>query len=136
MVHSSQIQRSFGTKTCRTQITLYLLKSTLTGLYCRTAHRALRLKTQQLRCCLVLHLFWFMAEASSNASALKGHRPVYFEAASGYTDTAIYDRAHLRPGEGYRGPAIIEEKETSIVTGPDTRFHLDATANIIIDFEE
>ncbi|MDP7054403.1 MAG: hydantoinase/oxoprolinase family protein [Alphaproteobacteria bacterium] len=69
-------------------------------------------------------------------SALKGRRQVYFEAAGGYVETAIYDRYHLPLDEVFDGPAIIEERETSIVTGPDTTFHLDAAANIIIDFKE
>jgi len=66
---------------------------------------------------------------------LKGKRSVYFEAAGGYVETAIYDRYRLPMGETIQGPAIIEERETSIVTGPDTKFHVDAAANIVIDFD-
>ena len=50
-------------------------------------------------------------------------------------ETAIYDRYRLPMGETIQGPAIIEERETSIVTGPDTKFHVDAAANIVIDFD-
>ena len=67
--------------------------------------------------------------------ALKGRRAVYFEAADGYVDTAVYDRYKLPLGEVFQGPAIIEERETSIVAGPDTEFQLDPAANIIIDFK-
>ena len=48
----------------------------------------------------------------------------------------MYDRYRLPLGEVFEGPAIIEERETSILTGPDTTFHLDPAANIIIDFKE
>jgi len=70
----------------------------------------------------------------ADGPALKGYREVYFEAAGGKMETAIYDRYRLPKGESIQGPAIIEERETSIVTGPDTEFHVDAAANIIIDF--
>ena len=72
----------------------------------------------------------------TGGTALKGRRPVYFEAAGGYVETAVYDRYRLPLGEVFEGPAIIEERETSILTGPDTTFHLDPAANIIIDFKE
>ncbi len=75
-------------------------------------------------------------DTTGGGSALKGPRPVYFEASGGYTETAVYDRYQLPQGEIFQGPAVIEERETSIVTGPDTTFHLDPAANIIIDFKE
>ena len=65
----------------------------------------------------------------------KAQRPVYFGCTGGYLATPVYDRDALRMEESYRGPAVIEERETSIVTGPDTRFAVDQGANIIIDFE-
>ena len=75
------------------------------------------------------------AAPKSVVTALKGRRSVYFEAADGYVNTAVYDRYELPLGEVFQGPAIIEERETTIVTGPDTEFHLDPAANIIIDFK-
>ena len=76
------------------------------------------------------------AAPEGSDTAPKGRRAVYFEASGGYVDTAVYDRYRLPPGTKIAGPAIIEERETSIVTGPDTEFHLDPAANIIIDFKE
>lgn len=76
------------------------------------------------------------AAPKTGGTALKGRRPVYFEAAEGYVDTAVFDRYKLPLGEVFQGPAIIEERETTIVAGPDTEFHLDPAANIIIDFKE
>ena len=68
-------------------------------------------------------------------SAIKGHRAVYFEAADGFVETAIYDRYQLPRGQTIDGPAIIEERETAIVVGPDAMFSLDTGSNLIIDFK-
>jgi N-methylhydantoinase A len=65
--------------------------------------------------------------------ALKGNRQVYFEAAGGHVDTAYYDRYRLTQGEVFAGPAVIEERETSIVVGPDASFYVDGSANIVIE---
>jgi N-methylhydantoinase A len=75
-------------------------------------------------------------DRQQSTPSFKGTRSVYFEVAGGYTETAIYDRYGLEPGKQYAGPAIIEERETSIVTGPDTNFHIDQSSNIVIDFKE
>ena len=79
------------------------------------------------------------AVATPDASApdepgLKGWRPVYFEVLGDYTDTAVYNRYQLRSATNYSGPAVIEERETSIITGPDTTFHVDPDGNVVIDF--
>lgn len=66
----------------------------------------------------------------------KGSRPVYFEAADGFLETPIYDREDLEFGPTTPGPAIIEERETSIVVGPDATFRLDPAANVVIDLGE
>ena len=73
------------------------------------------------------------AGLEADQPALKGHRPVHFDAAGGYVETAIFDRYRLVPNKLIPGPAVIEERETSIVVGPDAEFHVDADANLIID---
>ena len=74
-------------------------------------------------------------ESVEETTTPKAQRPVYFAHAGGYVTTAVYDRHQLRTGKNYPGPAVIEERATSIVTGPDTRFTIDDAANVIIDFE-
>jgi N-methylhydantoinase A len=71
--------------------------------------------------------------SSASGSAHRGDRPVYFEASGGYVDTAFYDRYLLPNDETIAGPAVIEERETSIVVGPDAEFHVDAAANVVIE---
>jgi N-methylhydantoinase A len=73
---------------------------------------------------------------SDDGSAHRGYRQVYFEAADAYVKTEFYDRYRLAPGEVVAGPAVIEEHETSIVVGPDAAFHVDAAANVVIEFKE
>jgi len=72
---------------------------------------------------------------SSDGRAKRGTRRAYFEAAGGYVETAFYDRYRLPQGKVLLGPAIIEERETSIVVGPDAEFYVDASANVIIELQ-
>jgi N-methylhydantoinase A len=83
-----------------------------------------------------IHLTPGQVDASSaSGSAHRGDRPVYFEAGGGYVDTAFYDRYLLPKDKTIAGPAVIEERETSIVVGPDAEFHVDAAANVVIELK-
>jgi N-methylhydantoinase A len=66
-------------------------------------------------------------------NALKGKRRMYFNATEGYIDTPVYDRYALTNGAEFNGPAIIEERETSILIGPDMQFWVDEFANVIAE---
>jgi N-methylhydantoinase A len=46
--------------------------------------------------------------------------------------TSIYSRDTLKPGKTYQGPAIITEYSATTVIPPNTRFHLDPAANLIV----
>ena len=70
---------------------------------------------------------------TSAAGALKGSRPVYFPETRGYTDCPVYDRYQLRAGNRFAGPALVEERESTAVILPDSRAHVDADGNIIVD---
>jgi N-methylhydantoinase A len=50
--------------------------------------------------------------------ALKGYRPVCFEAAGGFASTPIYDRYALPAGACVAGPAILEEFDSTVVIHP------------------
>lgn len=73
---------------------------------------------------------------SSGASAIRGVRSAYFEASKGFVSTTVYSRYLLEQEKKYSGPAIIEERETSIVVGPDASFYVDKHGNVIIEFLE
>jgi N-methylhydantoinase A len=63
--------------------------------------------------------------------ARKDTRPVHF-LKEGFIDTAIYDRALLRPGHVVTGPALIEEIASTTVITPGTEGTVDEFGNIII----
>jgi N-methylhydantoinase A len=74
--------------------------------------------------------------AGDAGAAHKGTRPVYFEESGRYVETPILDRYRLEQGRSVQGPAIIEERETSIVVGPAGRFRIDGSGNVLIDIAE
>lgn len=54
----------------------------------------------------------------SAASARKGKRTVYFPEVADFRQCEVYDRVKLAVGVKFRGPAIIEEPESTAVIGP------------------
>lgn len=75
------------------------------------------------------------AQALQGESALKGHRPVYLGDRGRFEDVPVYDRYRLQPGESHHGPAVVEERESTVVIGEDGRFSVDAYQNLIIEIE-
>ena len=65
--------------------------------------------------------------------ALTGRRPMLFEGWSKARDCAVYDRRLLAPGRRVRGPAAIEETESTIIVGPDAQAVVDDYGNIVIE---
>lgn len=62
-------------------------------------------------------------------------RPVYAESAGEFLETPVYRGTDLHYGQGFGGPAIIEEATTTILMGPGDRVTVDALNNYIITFE-
>lgn len=62
----------------------------------------------------------------------QGERPAYFPETSGYVNCPVYDRYQFTPGMVLRGPAIIEERESTVVVGPGARVEVDAYQNVVI----
>ncbi|MBI2962655.1 MAG: hydantoinase/oxoprolinase family protein [Deltaproteobacteria bacterium] len=60
-----------------------------------------------------------------------GARPVYFEERGGTVDSPVYAGDRLRPGQVIDGPAVVEEKATSIVAFPGTRLRLDGATYVL-----
>jgi N-methylhydantoinase A len=61
----------------------------------------------------------------------RGERPAYFPEASGYVNCPVYDRYQLTPGMVLHGPAIVEERESTMVVGPGARVEVDAYHNVV-----
>ena len=74
------------------------------------------------------------ASAGNDAHrALKGERPAYFPETDGFVATPIYDRYQLAPGAMFDGPAIVEERESTVIVGPGARCRVDEQWNLVID---
>jgi N-methylhydantoinase A len=68
--------------------------------------------------------------------ALKGHRPMYVPETSDFQSGAIYDRYALRPGDTVSGPAVVEERESSLVLFPGSRGRVDEHLNMVVTFTQ
>ncbi len=73
----------------------------------------------------------FKNDNKNISKAVKGHRHVFFSE-SGYMDCAIYDRPFLFPGVKFIGPAVIEERESTTVVGPNAEVSIDDYGTIMI----
>jgi N-methylhydantoinase A len=79
-----------------------------------------------------LHLQGF----DTPGAAEKGRRPVYFPESGGFRDTPVYDRYCLPVGATFEGPAVIEERESTLVIGPRARCTVDASGTLFVDLPE
>jgi N-methylhydantoinase A/oxoprolinase/acetone carboxylase beta subunit len=75
-----------------------------------------------------------MTESASQGEncqgAIKARRKAYFD---GWHDTPIYDRAKLVSGNRLRGPAIIEQMDSTTVVHPGQEASVDRFGNLIIE---
>jgi N-methylhydantoinase A len=62
--------------------------------------------------------------------ALKGKRTVYF--AGSPITCPIYERASLAAGAYLRGPAVVEERESTVVIPPRWEGHVDDLLNLTL----
>jgi N-methylhydantoinase A len=67
------------------------------------------------------------------AQSLKGHRPAYFENFADYQECPVYDRYALRPGDQIKGPAFIEENESTCVIGDGDLVIVDDRLNLVAE---
>ena len=74
----------------------------------------------------------FEGQQIDRGAAEKGERQVYFPE-TGYAPCKIYNRYGLAAGARFAGPAVIEERESTVVAGPDTTISVDDHLNLIID---
>lgn len=65
-------------------------------------------------------------------STQKGVRKAYSFLSGGYLDFAVYDRYLLKPGMSFPGPAIVEEKESTVILGEDGVASVDGYQSIVM----
>jgi N-methylhydantoinase A len=59
-------------------------------------------------------------------------RRVYFKE-TGWSEVAVYNRRKFRPGASFEGPAIIEEREATVIVTPGVVGHVDGGGNIVLE---
>jgi N-methylhydantoinase A/oxoprolinase/acetone carboxylase beta subunit len=64
-------------------------------------------------------------DAGGPQTAIKGTRMAYSSLARDYVAHAVYDRYKLLAGAKFAGPAVIEEKESTVVVGEDAVVSVD-----------
>jgi N-methylhydantoinase A len=70
--------------------------------------------------------------APASGDALTGHRQAYFPA-TGYTRTACYDRYRLAPGARLSGPALVQERESTLVVPPGAGCTVTEDGSILVE---
>ncbi|MBO0694324.1 MAG: hypothetical protein J2P58_15575, partial [Acidimicrobiaceae bacterium] len=65
----------------------------------------------------------------------KGRRPIWSAEKGGFVDARVVDRYRLRPGEAVRGPAVIEERESTAIVGAGGRAELDQAGNLVVTID-
>ncbi len=73
---------------------------------------------------------------SDRSDARKGSRRAYFPESSGFVETAVYDRYAFQPGVEFTGPAIVEERESTLIVGPRGCARVDENLNVIVEFDD
>ena len=64
--------------------------------------------------------------------APKGMRPVYFSEYGDYRQTPVYDRYNLPAGMQIAGPAVVEERESTLVVGPGGQVLVESNGNLVV----
>jgi N-methylhydantoinase A len=67
------------------------------------------------------------------ADARKSVRPIYVPEGGGFVDCPVYDRYRLGSGASLAGPAVIEERETTVILLPGDRATVDGHGNLLVD---
>ena len=76
---------------------------------------------------------YVLSGTDSSGKALKGTRSAYDPAAGRLVDWPVYDRYALKPGMKPKGPALIEERESTVVVGAGDAVAVDARYNLIAE---
>jgi len=75
----------------------------------------------------------FEKQTGQLEDALKGTRPAFSLTQKKFLPHDVYDRMKLFPGAAIQGPAIIEERESTIVVGEDASCAVDSYGFVWID---
>jgi N-methylhydantoinase A len=71
--------------------------------------------------------------AGTAGAARKGSRRVWFAEADGFVEANVFDRYLLVAGADLRGPAVVEERESTVVIGPGGRARVDPFGSLEVE---
>ncbi len=69
--------------------------------------------------------------AGDASAAIKGERPIYLPEERGFVTVPVYDRYRLGPGAAFAGPAVVEERESTVIIGGGTTA-VDRYRNLVV----
>jgi len=75
-------------------------------------------------------------KGQSLKAAIKGQRPAYSGITKDFIPYTVYDRYKLFPDAKFKGPAIIEEKESTVIVGEDATVSVDDYGFLWVDLTE
>lgn len=70
---------------------------------------------------------------ASVEAAVKNTRKLYFQEYNGWKDVPVYDRNKMFTGHVVSGPAVIEERITTIIVHPNWNARIDEFANVVME---
>jgi N-methylhydantoinase A len=73
------------------------------------------------------------ASGRDPAEAYKGSRQAYFPECGGFVDCPVYDRYRLAAGSVLPGPALVEERESTLLLLPGDVGQVDHLGNLVIE---
>ncbi|MDR0840885.1 MAG: hydantoinase/oxoprolinase family protein [Christensenellaceae bacterium] len=73
------------------------------------------------------------AGSHSESEAIKNERELYFEEYGDWRRVPVYDRGKLYVGHKIAGPAVIEERITTVVVHPNWNARIDEFGNIVME---
>jgi len=71
----------------------------------------------------------------SAASATLARRSIYLPSEARFVDAPVYDRYRLARGNRFDAPAIVEERESTVVLNGRARVQVDSNANLIVEID-
>jgi len=75
------------------------------------------------------------AKTGSPEEAVKGKRRAYSGIVGDFIPYTVYDRYRLFPGAHFEGPAIVEERESTVIFGEDASVSVDDYGFLWIDLK-
>jgi N-methylhydantoinase A len=66
------------------------------------------------------------------ATAITGHRPIFFDEAASFIDCPVYDRRRLAAGHVIAGPAVTEQFDSTTLLHPGQRAEVDELGCLVI----